>query len=48
MSLDANKCSAVRAEMRIVSEAPLLGTWNDGEEAAAPEAKGKEDEAHDP
>ena len=48
VTFEADKCSAVWTEMLIVSETPFLGTWKNGDEAAAPEAERKEDEAHDP
>ena len=48
MSLDADKCSAIWTKVLIVSESPFLGTRENWDEAAAPEAKREEDETHDP
>ena len=47
MSLDSNESSAVRANVLVVSEAPLLGTGENRQEAAADESKCAENEAHD-
>ena len=47
VSLDSNECSAVRANVLVVSEAPLLGTGENRQEAATDESKCAENEAHD-
>ena len=49
VSLDSNDSSAVRANVLVVSEveAPLLGTGENRQEAAADESKCAKNEAHD-
>ena len=47
VSLDSDESSAVRANVLVVSEAPLLGTGENRQEAAADESKCAKNEAHD-
>ena len=44
---NSDKCSAVRADVLIVSEAPLLCTGQNGKETAQDESKCAQNEAHD-